>query len=141
LRLELPAPSGKAARFEAKAAADGAVRLLYTLAEPCPAYGEYRGTLTLLDDKGTAVASTPLWLATWTTPIDLDLGGLYLRPGDKQLVRLNLGLSRASLAKLNHVRLEVVRRGTGMILKTQDGSASPAATAAPRDRLPADPRE
>src|SRR5207249_2646394 len=99
LRLELTSPAGRASRFEGKAAADGTLRVPYTLADPCPAYAEYRGTLTLLDDSGTAVTSGPLWFATWTTPIDLELGGLYLRPPDKQFVRVNLGLSSAAMAK------------------------------------------
>jgi hypothetical protein len=145
LRWEVTSPSGNRSVFttETRPAAAGehvGFQLPYQLTEPCPAYREYRGRLTLLDGKGQAVRSSEIWFGTWTTPIDLRLGALYLRPGQKQLVRLNLGLSAATRARLATVRLEVVRQGTGQVLKTWDVPATPAALAAQRDRIPADLR-
>src|SRR5207248_6935831 len=113
----------------------------YTLTEPCAAaYTEYRGQLTVLDADGKKVADTELWFGTRTTPLQLQLGALYLRPGEKQFVRMNLGLSSATLAKLAKVRLEVVRRGSGQVLKTVNVPATPAALAAQRDKVPTELR-
>jgi hypothetical protein len=147
LRWEFTAPSGKASTFESPAQAVAAngqapARLPYTLTESCPtAYTEYRGRLTLLDSAGKSVAASELWFGTWTTPIDLKLGGLYLRPAEKQFVRMNLGLASATLAKLAKVRLEVVRRGTGQAVKSVEVAATPAILLAQRDRIPADLRD
>jgi hypothetical protein len=147
LRWQFTSPSGKRSTFEAPARpvpAGGkvAVELPYKLTEPCPtAYTEYRGALELTDGKGKALQTTPVWFATWSTPIDVDLGALYLRPGQKQFVRLNLGLSAAEMARLTAVRLEVVRRSTGAVVLTRDLPATPAAILAQREKLPAGLRD
>jgi hypothetical protein len=147
LRWEFTSPAGKKAVHEStpvtvSAGSKVPVRIPYVLTETCPtAYTEYRGTLSLLDDKGQKVKSSELWFGTWTTPIDLELGALYLRPDQKQLVRLNLGLSAPAMAKLASVRLEVVRRGTGQVLRAVKIPATRAAIAAQRDRIPVELRE
>jgi hypothetical protein len=143
---EFTSPTGKQTRVESAAQPVPAGKpvtftIPYTLTEPCPAYSEYRGRLTLAGDAGKAIASTDVWFATWCVPIDLELGALYLQPEQKQLVRLNLGLSQASLADLATARLEVVRRGTGEVLKTADVPATLAAIAAQRERIPKDLRD
>jgi hypothetical protein len=147
LRWDLTSPSGKTTRTDTPARAVPAagrvpIDLPYTLTEPCPtAYTEYRGTLSLLDGKGEPVATMPLWFGTWTIPIDLELGALYLQPEQKQFVRLNLGLSAAAMARLATVRLEVVRRGTGEVLRTADVPATPEALRRQLERIPAGLRE
>jgi hypothetical protein len=147
LRLEFTSPSGQTSRFQSPARAVPAggrvsVELPYTLTESCPtAYTEYRGSLALLDGKGEAVAAMPVWFGTWTAPIDLELGALYLQPEQKQFVRLNLGLSAAAMARLASVRLEVVRRGTGEVLRTVDVAATPEAIRRQLDHIPAGLRE
>jgi len=144
-QLELISPSGtkslfKGATERGRATAWNAIR--YTLPEPCPtAYTEYRGKLSLLDARERAVASTELWLGTWTTPIDLELGALYLLPDQKQFVRMNLGLAAASMARVGAVRLDLLRRGTGEVLKSFTVPATPAAIAAQRERIPVDLRD
>jgi hypothetical protein len=152
LLWEVTSPTGKAARFESKPLVipipqrkdesdELVIALPYTLTEPCPAYTEYRGRLTLLDGAGKKVADSELWFSTWTTPLDLKLGALYLRPEQKQFVRMNFGLTSVTLAKLAKVRLEVVRRGGGQVLQTIDVPATPAVLAAQRDKVPADLRD
>lgn len=117
------------------------IELPYRIEERCPtAYKEYQGRLSLLDEKGQLAASE-LWFGTWTVPIDLDLGALYLQPDQKQFVRLNFGFSAAAMAGLKNVRLDVVGRGSGKILKTWTIDASPAAIEAQRKKIPADLRD
>jgi hypothetical protein len=147
LRWEFTSPTGKASKFESQpqkveAGSSIEVSVRYTLTEPCAAaYTEYRGHLTLLDADGKKVADSELWFGTWTTPLALRLGALYLRPDQKQFVRMNLGLSSAAMRKLAKVRLDVVRRGTDKVLKSFDIPATPADLAAQRDKVPADLRD
>lgn len=147
LRWEFTSSSGKPVHFESedvKIAAGGqaSVKVKYTVSEPCEApYTECRGRLSLLDFEGTSIASTELWFAPWTTPINLHLGALYLRPEQKQFVRMNLGLSQATLAGLAKVRLDVVRRGTGQVLKSFDVPATQPVLAKQREKVPAELRD
>jgi hypothetical protein len=143
LQWEFASPSGKKSQFKSPPVAipgggRTAVRVPYVVTETCPAaYTEYCGRLTLLDDKGKPLSSSALWFSTWTTPIELKLGALYLLPQQKQFVRMNLGLSAAAMANLRLVRLEVVRRGTGQVLgRALDVDASPAAIQAQQAKLP-----
>ncbi|HKB41282.1 MAG TPA: hypothetical protein VKD72_32960, partial [Gemmataceae bacterium] len=71
----------------------------------------------------------------------LELGALYLQPEQKQFVRINLGLSSAEMARLKAVKFEVVRRGTGQVLKTFNVPAAPADIATRRGRIPDGLRE
>ena len=147
LRWEFTSPSGKASRFESKpltvpAGARASVSVSYALTESCAvAYTEYRGKLTLLDAQEKSIAASDYWFATWTTPLDLKLGALYLRPDQKQFLRMNFGLSAATLGKLAKVRVDVLRRGTGQVVKTVDVPATAAILNAQRDRMPADIRD
>lgn len=146
LQWEFTSPSGKRSSFRTAATAVAAnarvpLKLPYSLTETSPPYSEYHGKLSLIDGAGKPVAASELWFATWTTPIDLELGALYLQPDQKQLVRMNLGLSAATLAKLASIRLDIVRRGTGEVVKTATIPATLALIAAQRDKLPADLRE
>lgn len=147
LTWEFTSPSGKTSQVRSEplklqAGGQVPVRLPYLLTEPCPtAYTEYRGDLSLADGKGQLLGSSDIWFGTWTVPIDLELGALYLTPEQKQLVRLNLGLSAASMARLAKVRLEVVRRGTREVLRTTEIAATPAAITAQRQKIPIDLRE
>jgi hypothetical protein len=143
LRWEFTSPTGTASKFESALVAvpqagGSEARVPYTLREPCAtAYTEYRGRLTLLDAAGKEVNASELWFSTWTTPLDLQLGTLYLKPDQKQFVRINLGLSTTTLAK---VRLDVVRRGTGEVLRSVEVPATPAVLASQRDKIPVDLR-
>jgi hypothetical protein len=104
------------------------------------AYREMRGRLELVDSDHKVSGSTEIWMSAWTVPIDLQLGALYLQPPQKQFVRLNLGLDQATMAQLKTMRLNLVRRGTGQLLKSWDVEATPAAIAAQRNKIPADLR-
>jgi hypothetical protein len=146
LEWEFTSPSGRKYRFTSPAVAarpgvPGKLKLAYTVEEVCPAYSEYRGTLRLLDRTGKVVAESPQWFTTWTVSIDLELGALYLRPEQKQFVRLNLGLASADMARLKAVKLDVVRRGTGQVLRSVSVPATPDDIAARRGRIPDGLRE
>lgn len=147
LRWEFTSPSGRRSTFAwlvQRVPKSGRldIALPYSLAEPCPtAYTEYRGSLTLVGAGGKPLASTPTWFGAWTTPIDLELGNLYLRPEQKLYVRLNVGLSRAAMAKAATARLEVVRRGTGKVLKSFELPATPTAILAQRAKVPKELRD
>jgi hypothetical protein len=104
--------------------------------EPCQAYTEYRGELRLLDERDAALAASSLWFGVWTVPIDLELGALYLRPEQKQFVRLNLGFSAAEMASLKEVRLDVQRRSGRQVLKTVTLPATPADIQRQRAKIP-----
>lgn len=107
---------------------------------PRAAYMEMRAELWRLNDEGKH-QKCEIWLAGWTTPIKLDLGALYLRPEQKQFVRMNLGFTQATMAKLKSVRLEVVRPGTEQVLKTVEIDASPKAILAQRAKIPTELRD
>ena len=136
LQWEFTSPTGQHAVFKSKT-----LTVPYTLTEPCAkAYTEYHGTLTLLNEKEKPVGSNELWFATWTQPVDLQLGSLYLLPDQKEFVRLNFGLTQPVLQNVKAVRLEVRRRGTGAVLRTWEIPATPAALLAQRDKIPFDLR-
>lgn len=105
-------------------------------AEPYPPYSPWVGTLSLRDSNDKIVAKTQLSFSTWTVPIDLELGALYLRPDRKQFVRMNVGLSHADMKNLAKIKLETVRRSTGKVLHTQEIAATPAAILQQRQKLP-----
>jgi hypothetical protein len=147
LRLELTSPSGKKTVFTSpfvQPGKDGTalVSLPYRLTEPCSAaYSEYTGYLSVSDREGYAYQGTALWFSTWTHPIDLEIGAAYLLPEQSQLVRMNLGLSSRSMPYLGAVKLELLRRGSGQVLKTWTVDATPAAIAAQREKIPVELRE
>lgn len=147
LEWSFTSPSGKTESFKSKpyAVAVGKptpIELPYRLSEPCPtAYTEYKGRLSLLDEKGQPIAASDLWFGTWTVPIDLELGALYLEPQQKQYVRLNFGFSAVTMAGLKNVRLDLIGRGSGKVLKTWMLDASPAAIEAQRKKIPVDLRD
>ena len=110
-------------------------------AAPLDAYTEYKGTLGIVDATGQNLARSELWFSTWSTPIDIELGALYLQPDQTQFVRMNLGLSSAAMSSVALVKLEVVRRGTGAILRSINVKATAEAIRARRDRIPRGLRE
>lgn len=132
LRWSFTLPGGKkgegqVASVTVPAQGKAAVEISYLIEEPCPtAYTEYRGVLSLEDGRGTTLQRTELWFGVWTTPIRIRLGALYLRPEQKQLVRLNLGLSTPALESLTELRLELVDRRSEKTRRTVT-IASPAA--------------
>src|SRR5262249_34700206 len=65
----------------------------------------------------------------------------YLQPEQKQFVRINLGLASAETARLKTVKLDIVRRGTGQVLKSFTVPATSADITARRDRIPDGLRE
>jgi len=141
VRLQLIAPSGKIMTFVSKpqkVPAGGSVdiNLPYELAEPCAAYINYRASIDLITDGEKILKSSRFYAATWTAPIDLQLGNLYLLPDQRELVRLNFGLSGAMMQKATIARLQVIRKGSGQVLKTVDIPATPAAIAAQRNKIP-----
>ncbi len=142
LRWQFTSPSGRAVKVDGAAVdvpahGEKVVELPYVLDEPrAPAYRENRGVVSVVDERGEVVGSSEVAFSQWTRPIDLRLGGLYLRPEQRQLVRMNLGLAERTLAKARAVRLEVVRRATGETIQALDVPATPAAIAAQRERIP-----
>jgi hypothetical protein len=96
--------------------------------------------LAILDPKGDLLRGTIVDRGTLLPPVDLHLGALYLRPEQKQFVRMNLGFSSATMARVKVVRLDVVRRGTNQVLKSAEVPATPATILAQRGKVPADLR-
>lgn len=148
LQWEFTSPAGRKTRCQSAPVriarkAGAVVEIPYTIDEPCPAaYTEYRGALALLDGKGRPIASSELWFGVWTTPIDLELGNAYLTPGQTHnLVRMNFGLTPATMARAATVRLDVIRKATGKVLHSATIAATPPAIAAQREKIPADLRE
>ncbi|MHB9109671.1 MAG: ExbD/TolR family protein [Armatimonadota bacterium] len=85
--------------------------------------------------------ATELWFGAWTAPIDLEIGAAYLRPEQSQFVRMNLGLSARSMPYIAAVQLELLRRGSGQVLKTWMLPATQQALAAQREKIPVELRE
>jgi len=147
LRWDFTSPTGKKSSFAHPAVQVAgqrrvAVKLPYLVAEPCPdAYTEYRGTLTLIGENDKAIGSTELWFGTWTVPIDLELGALYLRPKQTQLMRMNLGFSAPAIKSLAKVRLDTIRRGSGKIVGTTEVPATAEILEAQRQKIPAKLRD
>jgi hypothetical protein len=140
LRWDVTSPTGQRATWATTpvriaASAEHDIRLPYTLQEPCAAYTEYRSRLIILRN-GQELAGTDLWFATWPVQIDLKLGALYLRPEQKQFVRLNLGLSASTMTQLASVKLELVERRSGAVLRSVDLPATVQAVRAQRNRIP-----
>jgi len=118
------------------------IEIPYTLTPSLLApYTEHKGEVSLVDGTGKTVAASELWFSTWSAPLDLELGALYLAPEQKQFVRINLGFSAREMAKVASVRLDLVRRNSGAILKSATVSAGPGAVAAQRERIPTELRE
>ncbi len=117
------------------------IRLTYRLRHPIDRLkGVELGTLLALQGERDVRLSASPSLIAWPRAIALELGALYLRPEQKQFVRINLGFSSATMAKVKAVRLEVVRRGTSKVLKSVDVAATSAAIIAQRGKIPADLR-
>ena len=141
VKLTLRAPSGKQSQFSVPATIGQGksteISLSYVL-EACPnAYTEYHGTLALMDAQGSMLGSTALWLGSWTAPIDLQLGNLYLTPQQKsQFVRMNFGMTSETMRQANNVRLDLIQRGTNQGMKSVTLSATPEALAAQRMKIP-----
>src|SRR5262249_50247242 len=103
------------------------------------AFKEFLSEVELVDEKGDEFPSSSTRFATWTTPIKLDLGALYLRRDQKQFVRMNFGFSSETKANLKTVRL-VVMRGPH-VLRTVNIDATPKALLAQRGKIPLDLRD
>jgi hypothetical protein len=143
LRWQFTSLSGRVVKVES-AAVDVPARgerrfeVPYVLDEPrAPPYRENHGVVSVVDERGEVVGSSEVAFSQWTRPIDLRLGALYLRPEQRELVRINLGLASATMAKLSAVRIEVLRRANGEVAQTFEIPATPAAIAAQRERIPA----
>lgn len=139
LRLERPDGTVDGEPVAVAQGKSAALRLPYDVTEPGRAYHEEPFTVSLMRVGGggrTPVASSPLAMAKWTVPIDLELGALFLRPEQKQFVRANLGLSHAAMSSLKELRLEIVGRGTGQVLQTVNVPATPEAIGQRRAKVP-----
>lgn len=147
LRWEFTSPRGTHATNQTQTlrlpkAGKTSVELPYELTECCPdGYTEYRSTLSLVKPGGKTIESSTLWFGTWTTPVDIELGALYLPPDRKQFVRLNIGLAPDTMSRAASVRLEAVRRRTGKVEHTWSLPADPAAILARRSKIPTGLRE
>lgn len=114
---------------------------VFTLTYKSQGAGRDSAHLSLIRGNLEGHETSELKFEYWTTSVKLDLGALYLRPEQKQFVRMNSGFSQATTANLKSVRLEVVRRGDGKILKSEDVDASPKAILEQRKKIPIDLRE
>ncbi|MHB9110600.1 MAG: hypothetical protein ACYDCO_26400 [Armatimonadota bacterium] len=142
IRLSLIAPSGRTTTFAGKPqkvreGGSAEINLPYELTESCAAYSVYHASLELITDEEKPVKTSRFWLTPWTAPIDVQLGNLYLLPEQKELVRLNFGLSQATMRKAATARLQIIRKGSGQVLKTLTIPATPEAFAAQRKKIPA----
>jgi hypothetical protein len=139
VRIERPTRTNESVPVRVASGKIAPVRVSYEITEPGQPYHEEPMTISLLlvaGPKRETIASASLAMATWTVPIDLELGALYLRPEQKQFVRANLGLSFAAMAKVKELRLEILRRGTGQVLQTVHVPATLDAIAKQRGKIP-----
>jgi hypothetical protein len=136
---ELPSASVQVAKGGRKQ-----VRLTYSLPATTSAYESYEPLLLLVvssekvPDTFEVARHRMMFLkfSPWTVPMDLELGALYLRPEQKQFVRVNLGLAYAEMAKLKELRLELLRRGSGEVVKTFTVPATLDAIEKQRAKIP-----
>ncbi|GDY22293.1 hypothetical protein LBMAG56_36400 [Verrucomicrobiota bacterium] len=122
--------------FSSQADSRAPISVTYDLSQMDQPYEGRVSRFQLLDKDGQAMALTRFPVSTWTVPLDLELGSLYLQPEQKQFVRVNLGLTHAELARVKELRLEVLRRGTSEVLKTFTVPATPEAIAQQRAKIP-----
>lgn len=99
-------------------------------------YTHIPGRLALENSDLKEVAESEIWFGTWTTPIDIDLGALYLQPEQKQFVRLNLGLAEPLRKQLASFRFEVIRKGNGKVIQQVNHAVSPQRFAEQQAKLP-----
>ena len=142
VELRVVSPDASVKRYVAPATsvATGGERpigILYRLDGSFAPYTERRLEIRVIDDAGGVVGGSEAALASWTAPLAIELGALYLDPSDRQFVRLNIGLSAAEMARASLVRLEIVRRGDGTVADRRDVPATTSAIAAARERIPA----
>lgn len=122
-------------------------RIVKTRPHDVVAYVENHGMLSVFSTGEPAtkakdsLASSSLLFAEWATPIRLQLGALYLQPDQKQFVRLNLGLTQATLASLRSIQLEICRLGTGQVLQTVTLPCTVASMTELRKKIPAELRD
>lgn len=112
------------------------VSLTYTISSVGQAYKEKPFSLSILDAKKNVVATTAYAMSTWTVPIDLEIGSLYMRPSQKQFVRVNLGLSHAEMIKLKELKLDVIEKNSAKSLKSFVIPADPQSILTQRTRIP-----
>lgn len=148
-----PGPAGKMTltltlgkeKFQAAAdvpaGGEAPVQLPYMLTPSPGAYTEARGKLELTGADGKSLATSEHWIGTWSSPLDLELGSLYAMPEQKMLVRMNLGLSSASMASVAKVKLDLIRRSTSQPVGSMEVPATLAAIQAQRAKIPVDLRE
>lgn len=82
-----------------------------------------------------------LWPGNRKDSVVVAIGSAYLRPEQKQFVRLNLLLTSNSMATVKSVRLDVLRRSTGAVLITRTAPASPADLRTQRAKIPVELRD
>ncbi len=112
------------------------VTLSYSLLGLGRAYYEKPFTLSLLDSKKNVISSSNYAVANWTVPIDLELGSLYLQPEQKQFVKVNLGLSYTELSRVKELKLEILTKSNGKIIKTFTIPADTETIALQRKKIP-----
>src|SRR5262249_41259973 len=123
-------PQNLNASIRSKASADGRAEfdLRYHLfVFSAAAYSGGIGEITLAPADTPAIAGRAIRVGIWTPSSKLALGALYLRPDQKQFVRMTLGLTQPFMGRVKSMHLEVVRLGDGKVLKAQDVDASPKA--------------
>lgn len=112
----------------------------YSIAHAGAAYTTFGKGVTIQykDESGPSkTLSTKILAATWPTPIMVRLGETYLRPEQtQQLVRINLGFAGETMKRVTSVRLDVVRRETGDVIKSVKIPATPTALAKQREKIP-----
>ena len=146
LQLHLTSPAGVSTVFRSPARTvprgETDLEIPYDIAPGRrDAYTESETRLVLVDGAGRTLASSETRFAAWTDPLDVEIGASYLRPEQSQFLRLNLGFSAATMREVKTVRVDLVRRRTGEVLRTSSLPADPAAIAAQRQRLPQHLRE
>ena len=97
--------------------------------------------MSLLDGQGQACAPRSCGSGPGPLPSTSSWEPFICGRSKSNWWRLNLGLSRAALAQLATVRLDVVRRHGGKVVLGREIAATPATIQAQRDRLPQGLRE
>ena len=112
------------------------VSIAYNLSDGGKAYHEKPFVLSLLDAKKVVIASSSYSVSTWTVPIDLELGSLYMQPTQKQFVRVNFGLTNSEMTRIKELKLDVIEKVSGKVLKSFTLPANPDAILKQRSKIP-----
>ena len=112
------------------------IHLNYEIKEPGIPYKERPFSISLIGSKGTVISSSNYAYSTWTTPIDLELGSLYLQPQQKLFARVNLGFSHEEMSKIKKIKFDILEKKSLKVLNSISLDADQSSLAKQRTKIP-----